>query len=126
MYLCKRVCELFMKLFITISIMSVLWLALPIKSYSYNVAKNICEYVAVDDKSRLRKLLKANRLKLRNVFNDVSCDNDNILLFAAKKNAENIGQLLIKKLPKAVIADELGQLEKLSPPLANIAKTRIN
>lgn len=115
-----------MKLFITISIMSVLWLALPIKSYSYNVAKNICEYVAVDDKSRLRKLLKANRLKLRNVFNDVSCDNDNILLFAAKKNAENIGQLLIKKLPKAVIADELGQLEKLSPPLANIAKTRIN
>lgn len=115
-----------MKLFMTIFIMSILWLIFPPKSFSYNIAKNVCDYVAVDDKSRLRKLLKANRLKLRNVFKDVSCDSENILIFAAKKNAETIGQLLIKKLPKAVIANELENLSALSPQLAELAKARVN
>tara|TARA_R110000744_G_scaffold15549_2_gene43280 strand:+ start:1482 stop:1829 length:348 start_codon:yes stop_codon:yes gene_type:complete len=95
-------------------------------SQSANLASNICEYVAVDEKGRLRKLLKSNRLKLRNVFKDVSCDNDNILVFAAKKNAKEIGQLLIKKLPKDVIASELENLVSLSPQLAELAQARIN
>lgn len=96
------------------------------KSYGFNVAQNICEYVAVDDKGRLRKLLKSNRLKLRKVFKDVSCDNDNILIFAAQRNANEIGQLLIKKLPKSVIKDNLENLTSLSPELAKVAKARIN
>jgi hypothetical protein len=95
------------------------------QSYSANIAKNICDYVAVDDKGRLRKLLKSNRLKLRKVFNDVSCDSNNILIFAAKQNANEIGQLLIKKLPKGVIKKELESLIELSPQLAEVAKVRI-
>ena len=102
------------------------WLVYVPVSQSANLASSICEYVAVDEKGRLRKLLKSNRLKLRNVFKDVSCDNDNILVFAAKKNANEIGQLLIKKLPKAVIASELENLISLSPQLAELAKARIN
>tara|TARA_R110002111_G_scaffold185830_1_gene251819 strand:- start:287 stop:631 length:345 start_codon:yes stop_codon:yes gene_type:complete len=114
-----------MKLFCFICIISVACLYVP-KSYSFNIAQNICEYVAVDDKGRLRKLLKANRLKLRTVFNDVFCNDNNILIFAAKKNAMEIGQLLIKKLPKGVVEGELENLSTLSPELADIAKARIN
>ncbi len=114
-----------MKLFCFVCIISVACLYVP-KSYGFNIAQNICEYVAVDDKGRLRKLLKANRLKLRTVFSDVLCDNNNILIFAAKKNAMEIGQLLIKKLPKSVIEGELDNLSSLSPQLADVARTRIN
>jgi hypothetical protein len=60
------------------------------------------------------------------VFKDVSCDNSNILIFAAKNNANEIGQLLIKKLPKAVIEVELENLATQSASLAEIAKARIN
>ncbi len=60
------------------------------------------------------------------MFKDVSCDNSNILIFAAKNNANEIGQLLIKKLPKAVIEVELENLATQSASLAEIAKARIN
>lgn len=94
------------------------------KSYASNLAQNICEYIAVDDKGRLRKLLKSKRLKLRAVFKDVNCDNNNILVFAAKSNAVEIGELLIKKLPKSVIEGELDNLSALSAPLAEAAMAR--
>lgn len=61
--------KLFNNVFMT-SIVIIICLYIP-KSYAFNVAQNIFEYVAVDDKGRLRKLLKSNRLKLRKVFNDV-------------------------------------------------------
>jgi hypothetical protein len=115
-----------MKLLICAIIAAFAWLAYVPNSQSANLSKNICEYIAVDERGRLRKLLKSNRLKLRKVFKDVSCDNDNILIFAAKKNAIEIGQLLIKKLPKAVLESELENLATLSSQLADIAKARIN
>ena len=116
--------KLFSSVFI-IAIVSLTSLYMP-KSYGFNVAQNICEYVAVDEKRRLRKLLKSSRLKLRNVFGDVLCNSDNILIFAAKNNANEIGELLIKKLPKDIIESELENLAKHSPSLAEIAKARIN
>lgn len=94
------------------------------KSYAVNLAQNICEYIAVDDKGRLRKLLKSKRLKIRAVFKDVSCDNSNILVFAAKSNAIEVGELLIKKLPKRVIENEIGNLSALSVPLTELAIAR--
>ena len=112
-----------MKLFFFLSV-TVLLMFIP-QSHSANIAGNICDYVAIDDKGRLRKLLKSNRLKLRKVFKDVTCDGSNILIFAAKQNANEIGQLLIKKLPKGVIKKELESLIELSPQLAEVAKVRI-
>lgn len=94
-------------------------------SHGADLAQNICEYVAVDEKSRLRKVLKSNRLKLRNVFKDIRCNNDNLLIFAARKNAMEVGELLIKKLPKAVVESDLDNVAALSPQLAEIAKARI-
>jgi hypothetical protein len=113
------------KILITFIVIVISFIFIPF-GYSANLAKNICEYVAVDDKGRLRKLLKSNRLKLRTVFNDIRCDSHNILIFAAQKNAIAIGELLIKKLPKSVVENELMILTDISPELTEAAKARIN
>ncbi|WP_085299815.1 DUF3718 domain-containing protein [Cognaticolwellia mytili] len=115
-----------MKFRCTVLIIISFWLSFVPTSNSANLAQNICEYIAIDDKGRLRKLLKTNRLKLRTVFHDVKCDNKNLLIFSASKKASRIGKLLIKKLPKDIIKIELDNLAKLSPSLADLAKTRIN
>ncbi|MFT5815484.1 MAG: hypothetical protein ACI9VT_003257 [Psychroserpens sp.] len=94
-------------------------------SQSVSLAESICEYIAVDNQRRLGKILKVNRLKLRSVFKDMSCDRDNLLIFAARKNANKVGQLLINKLPKRVVANELENLATISPVLAELAKERI-
>ena len=44
-----------------------------------NVAQALCEYVAVDDKKRLRSFLKTNKLKIRSIFKGVQCNNMNLL-----------------------------------------------
>ncbi|MFT6735688.1 MAG: hypothetical protein ACJAS9_003902 [Polaribacter sp.] len=115
-----------MKILLFCIITTFVWLLYVPTSQSANLAENICGYIAVDDKGRLRKLLKSNRLKLRKVFQDTSCNNDNLLIFAARQNANEVGQLLIKKLPKKVVANDLENLATLSPELTAFAKARIN
>ena len=117
--------EGYMKLLLFFTITTFVWLLYVPTSQSANLAQNICEYIAVDDKGRLRKLLKSNRLKLRKVFKDTYCNNDNLLIFAARNKANEIGQLLIKKLPKDVVANDLDNLATLSPELSEHAKARI-
>ena len=114
-----------MKLFMFAIMATVSWLVYVPISNSADIAQNICEYVAVDEKGRLRKVLKANRLKLRKVFKDISCNGDNLLIFAAKKDAKEIGELLIKKLPKPIVEAEIANLTALSPALVELAKERI-
>ena len=98
---------------------------LPTPSYAFNISKNICEYIAVDDKKRLRKLLKQNRLKLRKLITYISCNADNMLIFAAKRKTNKVGGLLVKKLPKEVLKEHLAETESLSPEIATLIKERI-
>jgi len=93
--------------------------------YAYNIAKNICDYIAADDKKRLRKLLKANRLKLRKLYKDMSCNNQNILVFSASRNAQEVSSLLVKKLPKKILKENIAQVESISPEIANSIKERV-
>ena len=94
------------------------------KSLAYNAAQNICEYVAADDKRRLRSFLKAQRIKLRSVFGDITCNGKDILLFAASNNADKVGEMIIKKLPKKVLRTLLDELTSASPNLGALAKDR--
>ena len=75
-----------------------------------NVAQNLCEYVSVDDKKRLRSFLKSNKLKIRNIFSGVQCNGENLLAFAASKNAVKTGSMIISKLPKKVVASNKASL----------------
>ena len=94
------------------------------KSQAQNLAKSLCEYVSVDDKSRLRSFLKANKLKIRNIFDDVKCNGQNLVAFAASNNALKTGELMLAKLPKSRVEALL--LTITSPELNAAAQKRIN
>ena len=75
----------------------------PVKAQDQLVA-SICEYVQKNDKSRLRKQLKQNRLKLRNIYSGISCNGLSLLRFAMKNNADAVGKFMVKKLPASELA----------------------
>ncbi|MBU2869180.1 DUF3718 domain-containing protein [Colwellia sp. E2M01] len=91
-----------------------------------DLGTSICEYVASDNKKRLRSFLKQNKLKIRHIFSELRCNAQNILEFSATSGSLNIGQLIISKLPKDVVAENLPTLEKTSKPLFDAANERIN
>jgi hypothetical protein len=89
-----------------------------------NIAQNLCEYVAANDKKRLRSLLKTQRIKLRSIFEDVACNGKNLLLFAAASNSNEVGEMIIKKLPKKMLRGLVDELTVSSATLGAIAKDR--
>ncbi|NQZ81019.1 MAG: DUF3718 domain-containing protein [Colwellia sp.] len=93
-------------------------------SLANNIATNICEYVAADNKKRLRSFLKTQHIKLRSIFGDVTCNGKNLLLFAAARNSEKVGKMIIKKLPKKTLRLFIDELSSLSASLGEIAKER--
>ncbi|WP_286265796.1 DUF3718 domain-containing protein [Thalassotalea atypica] len=91
-----------------------------------SIAMRICEYVAANDKNRLRSFLKQNKLKIRGIFNDVNCNGDNLLIFAGKNKALEVGEFIIGKTPSKTVAANIAELEKYSAHLAEDAKDRVN
>jgi len=94
-------------------------------SDSENMSLRICEYVQANDKTRLRKFLKNQKLKIRNLYSDLRCNNDNILIFSAKSQALDVGDFIIGKLPTKDVAEQLEAITALSPHLAASAQKRI-
>lgn len=94
------------------------------KAQANNMSLRICEYVQANDKSRLRSFLKQNKLKLRNIYGDLACNGDNILIFAAKSKALEVGEFIIGKLPSKKVKGEIESLQKYSAHLAEEARER--
>lgn len=95
----------------------------PVASAS-DLAQSLCEYVSVDDKKRLRSFLKSNKLKIRNIFDGVQCNGQNLLEFASSNNAVETGSLMINKLPKKVVEANLATIT--TGELSTIANARVN
>ncbi len=93
-------------------------------SQAQNFAQSLCEYVSVDDKSRLRSFLKSNKLKIRNIFDDVKCNGQNLVAFAGTNNALKTGGLMLAKLPKSRVEELLATIT--SAELTAAAIKRIN
>ncbi|WP_372770206.1 DUF3718 domain-containing protein [Pseudoalteromonas sp.] len=89
---------------ITLSISS----AALISSHSVNaneqLAASLCDYVAADDKSRIRKTLKDTRVKLRNIYAGISCGGNNLIRHAIANGANGTGEYIVKQLPKSDLA----------------------
>lgn len=66
---------------------------------------SICNFVQADDKGRLRKKLKTAKVKLRNIYDGVTCNGLNLLQFAMKSNASNVGTYIVKRLPSSKLKD---------------------
>jgi len=89
-----------------------------------NLTLRICEYVQANDKSRLRSFLKQNKLKVRNIYDGLECNGDNLLIFAAKSQALEVGEFIIGKLPAKKVKAEIDNLTKHSAHLAEEARER--
>ena len=59
----------------------------------------ICENVAADNKTRFRKKLKESGLKLRDIYDALSCGGDNLVRYAMSKNASKVGSYIVKRMP---------------------------
>ena len=90
-----------------------------------NIAQSVCEYVAADDKKRMRSFLKTNKLKIRSIFDGIQCNGKNLLEFAATKGSVKTGSLMINKLPKKVVSANLALLQAGSP-LLDAANKRVS
>jgi hypothetical protein len=64
----------------------------------------ICENVAADNKSRFRKKLKESGLKLRNVYEGISCGGQNLVRYAMSSKAESVGSYIVKRMPASHFA----------------------
>lgn len=89
-----------------------------------NLSLRICEYVQANDKNRLRSFLKQNRIKIRKIYKGLSCNGDNILIFAAKSNSLEIGEFIIGKLPAKIVKAQIENIGKYSAHLEEEAKDR--
>ena len=68
------------------------------------LAASMCDYVAADDKNRLRKVLSDYRLRLRNIYDGVVCNGESLIRHAFKSNANDVGEFIVKQLPGSSVA----------------------
>lgn len=112
------------KTLIITSLLAVAALNVP-SANADDISLRVCEYVSVNDKTRLRSFLKNKKLKVRTIFDKVKCNGKNLLIFAAEHKSLDTGEFLIGKLPKKTVKANLADITKLSAHLAEDAKERI-
>ncbi|MCJ8320171.1 MAG: DUF3718 domain-containing protein [Colwellia sp.] len=83
-------------------IVSLTFTVIP-KSYAYSGLDSICLFIAENDKNRLRKLLKTNRVKIRKLYPDMRCNDKSLLQFAIEKQAKEVGMFIVKKIPASLL-----------------------
>jgi hypothetical protein len=79
----------------------------PVHANADQLVANICDYVKSNDKNRLRKKLKENRVKLRNIYSSISCDGISLLRTAYVAKSDDTGEFVAKQLG----ADDLAAVE---------------
>lgn len=81
-------------------------------SYSPKVQANdlgallagICDTVESDNKSRFRKKLKDARVKLRNIYDGVTCGGMNLVRYAMQSKADSVGEFIVSRMPASHFA----------------------
>ncbi|GAB58871.1 DUF3718 domain-containing protein [Rheinheimera nanhaiensis] len=79
-------------------------LTAPVALADDQLAASMCDYVAADDKNRLRKVLSDYRLRLRNIYDGVVCNGESLIRHAFKSNAADVGEFIVKQLPGSAVA----------------------
>lgn len=76
----------------------------PAHAGAQQLVASICNYVAANDKNRLRSKLSDSGIRLRNIYDGVKCNGESLLRFAMSSGADNIGAFMAKKLPGSTLA----------------------
>lgn len=98
----------------------------PATQAADDLSLRICEYVAANDKDRLRTFLKKNKLKIRKIYSGLECNGQNLLVFAASNKSLEAGEFLIGKIPKKEVEKSIEEIAKYSKHLEEAAKNRVN
>lgn len=77
----------------------------PVALANEQLVASMCDYVAANDKNRLRKVLSDRRLRLRSVYSGVYCDGNSLIRFAFINKADDVGEFMVKQLPASDVAD---------------------
>jgi len=88
-----------MKKLLTIAIASTALMAPNLAVADEQLAEALCGYIEVDNKSRLRKVLKENKMRIRNIHDSIFCDGQSMLRFAISSDANAVGGFIVSKLP---------------------------
>lgn len=96
------------KLLVSAAITSSVLLTVPAQA-NEALTEGICGAVETNDKKRLRKILKNNKVRIRNIYEALQCDGQSLLRFAMTHEANAVGAMVAKKLP----------VKKLSEPEAD-------
>lgn len=64
----------------------------------------ICDTVESDNKSRFRKKLKDARVKLRNIYDGVTCGGLPLVRYAMQANANSVGEFIVSRMPASHFA----------------------
>ncbi len=87
-----------MKKVLTVAALATTLLLPTTATANENLTEAICGYVITDNKSRLRKVLKENKVRIRNIYSSVICDGQSMLRFAITNDANAVGGLITSKL----------------------------
>lgn len=88
---------------ISIAILSGGLYSVPAQSAD-NVAEAMCNYIVADHKSRFRDQLRSSKIKLKKVYNKISCNGQSLLRFSMQKDANKVGEFIVKRLPASLLA----------------------
>lgn len=69
---------------------------------------SICEYTKANDRSNLRKKIKAADLQLRRIYGGIICDGQSLLRLAVASNANEAAEFIVSQIGK----DALSAAEK--------------
>lgn len=94
------------------------------------LAASMCGYLKDDNRNQLRKMLTDNKINVRNIYDGIKCNNENMLQFAIRNDAYESGTFIVKQMPSKTLAefDYAGWASANgfeASPLVNEIRTRI-
>ena len=100
--------------------------SLPSYAATDDTGLRICQYVKLNHKSRLKSFLRSQKIKIKEVYDSLKCNNKNILVFAAEQNSLNAGSYILGRVSSKKVKATFDEIAKFSPQLAKVAEQRIN
>lgn len=85
-------------------------LAVSKPAQAQDLALNLCTYVQGNDRMRMRQRMREDRIRLRQVYDGVRCNNMSLLQFAMANGSSDIGSFMVSQLPASSLADS-GELD---------------
>ena len=76
----------------------------PVKA-DEQLAQSLCNYIAADNKNQLRKTLSDSRIRLRNIYDGVYCNGENLVRHAIKSQAADAAHFIVSQLPASQFQD---------------------